>query len=409
MERSPVTALVVSVGDELLSGRVIPLNLSLTARWLHTKGVPVLREITVPDDVPSIRDTIRGALSPGRIVVVTGGLGPTEDDLTRRAAAEALKRPLEFQEDLLGKIRDRLKDWGIPEMEIHGNYARVPAGFRALSNPQGLAPGLFYEGPEGRLLLLPGVPGEVEAVLNSFPPDLLTFGGPQRRRVLLRTFGLRETWIAERIASNGSNLGPIHYLPGQNGVDIELEDSDRGGLDLDDRVKALSELLGDAVYGREGDTLASVVGEGLRLNGLRVAIAESCTGGLLAKLLTDVPGSSDYFMGGVVAYDNRVKTSGLGVDPGDLEKHGAVSEVVARAMAEGARERLGADVGISTTGIAGPTGGTEDKPVGLVHMGIAAPWGTSVRAEVFRGNRSEVRSRTASFLLNELRLEMRRR
>jgi nicotinamide-nucleotide amidase len=403
-------AIVITVGDEILSGRVLSQDLAIVAIWLERYGVRVIREVAVGDDEDSIADAIRVSFGPKVFVVVTGGLGPTEDDLTRRAAANALSLPLEFCDDLFETIRRKLKSLGIPETKVHRNYGFIPGDFRPLDNPSGLAPGLLYSASSGHILLLPGVPAEVRSILDSLDAEELPLlEGASMDRVRVRTYGLRETQIVETLRPHMEELRPIHFLPSLDLVDLDLESRDTGGSGLEERVRLLEHALGDAVYGKEDDTLQNVVGTQLMRLGFRAATAESCTGGLVAKLLTDVPGSSDFFEGSVVAYDNRVKTSVLGVSETELEGHGAVSETVARGMAEGIRDLLGVDVGLSTTGIAGPGGGTPEKPVGLVYMGVALPEGTRVQKEIFKGNRERVRRSTALCLLNWLRLELTKR
>jgi nicotinamide-nucleotide amidase len=403
-------AIVITVGDEILSGRVLSRDLAIVALWLERYGVRVAREVAVGDDEGAIADAIRSSFGPDIFVVVTGGLGPTEDDLTRRAVANALSLPLEFRDDVFETIQKKLKSLGISETKVHRNYGYIPGDFHPVDNPSGLAPGLLYSSPRGHVLLLPGVPVEVRSILDSLDPEELPFlEGTSRAWVRVRTYGLRESQIAETLRPHLEELRPIHFLPSEDLVDLDLEGRTVAKSGLEGRIRLLERLLGDAVYGREDDTLQGVVGTQLMRLDLKVATAESCTGGLVAKLLTDVPGSSEYFEGSVVAYDNRIKTSVLGVSAREIEGHGAVSEAAARGMAEGVRALLRVDVGLSTTGIAGPAGGSPEKPVGLVYMGVALPEGTRVRKEIFGGNRDRIRRSTALYLLNWLRLELTKR
>ncbi len=375
---------ILTVGDELLIGQVVNTNAAWLGEQLTLRGVDVLQAGTVGDDIDAIVSALDRAFSEAELVITTGGLGPTHDDITKVAIAQFFGVELQFREEVLDRIRERFARRGVRMPESNRTQAMVPDGFEVLPNPAGTAPGLWYAGEAGgrkRLLaVLQGVPHEMKTL---FQREVLPrLGAHKDLRVIghrtLLTAGIGESNLQERLGDLSDVLGPalrLAYLPSGSGVRLRLtafgEDRDEVEARLDGLEARLRANVDAYVYGTDDDTLEAAVGRLLAARGLRLAIAESCTGGHIADRLTDVSGSSNYVVGAVVAYCNGVKTGVLGVDPGVLEREGAVSETVARQMARGVRDRLGADIGLSTTGIAGPTGGTPEKPVGMVWIGYA--------------------------------------
>jgi nicotinamide-nucleotide amidase len=398
---------LVAIGNELLLGFTIDTNGAEIARSLSAVGVEIVRRTAVPDQPAAIAEAVGEALRRTGAVITTGGLGPTRDDMTKTAVAELYGAPLEFDETVWNDIVTRFaRVQRVPAVSNRGQ-AEVPRGATVLRNKWGTAPGLWLEGPPGLTVMLPGVPSEMRKLLEfEVVPRLAgrTTGTVVRSR-LVRTTAIPESTLAERMGDIEREIAPLTlaYLPGLEGVDLRFT---AWGLVPDEADRRLAEAAslartraGEHVYG-EGDVdLAAVVLEHARRAGLTLGAAESCTGGLIGARITEVPGSSDVFLGGVVAYDNRIKTEQLGVPAPLIAVHGAVSDEVARAMAEGARTRLGADLTVAVTGIAGPGGGTEEKPVGTVWFAVASPAGTDARRIIMLGNRREIRERAAQTAL----------
>ena len=408
------TASIVSIGNELLSGRTVDTNAAHAARQLRTVGVPVVSIYSVADEEPAIRRTLGLATAEADVVVTTGGLGPTDDDLTRQAIAGYLGVELVCREDLLGQLREFFANRGVDMPERNAIQACVPQGACAIKNPKGTAPGIRVE-KDGKLLFaLPGVPSEMRHMLeNAVLPALRPMASGQTVVVRrLRCYGAGESTIAEMVGDamrRGQN--PLVNCTVHAGViTLEIvatadrnEEAEKMAAQQEQHLRA---SLGRLVYGTGDQTLAEIVGERLAREGKSVAVAESCTGGLLAKLITDIPGSSRYFACGWVTYSNDAKKRELEVPAEMIDEYGAVSEPVARAMAQGARRRAGTDYAISITGIAGPGGGNEQKPVGLAYIAVAGGESVNTSRFVFSSDRSSVRSRAAQMALNLLRLEL---
>lgn len=401
---------LIFTGDELLRGEVVNTNQAYLGERLLDLGLFPTHALCITDRLPAVVSAIKDSLRRRpALLVLSGGLGPTEDDLTREAVAEALDRPLEFHPKLLDQIQDRFASRGLVMGEINRRQAFLPRGATALPF-RGTAPGFrLLEGPT-LIVALPGVPwelkemweNEVEPFLRSRPSRT---GRTHVRRV--RTFGVGESVIAE-LLSELDWRGPhvtIGTRAALDGVTVILRAA--GGDEVEDQLEALQRrvvhLLGGHVFSLKSESLPEVVGSLLRSQERRVAVAESCTGGLLGKCLTDIPGSSDYFVGGVVSYDNRVKTELLGVPAELLAAKGAVSEEVAAAMAGGVARLLGVDCALSTTGIAGPGGGTREKPVGLVFLGSVIDGAVEVERLQLFGDRAQIRERAAFAALDLLR------
>lgn len=397
---------ILTIGGEILTGRTPDSNFGFLARSLAHIGAVPTWHTTVPDSREVLGDALRLAIERADGVITTGGLGATPDDLTRRVLSQVLGRKLVLDESVWEAIRNRYREAGRPPPTSGQMLALVPQGAEVLPNPVGLAPGLLLAGERGWICALPGVPSEMRALAERF---LLPFverrqGGVRGSEIVLRTAGVPETVLAERLGTRHPGDLEIAYLPGGSGVDLRLI---RGaGSAISDRefrawASAIRERLGEAVYGEEQSSLEGVVGELLVERRLRLAVAESLTGGAVGAALTRVPGSSRYFLGGIAAYDDDVKRRVLRVSGALLRSGGAVSGAVAESMAAGARRLLGAEIGVSTTGIAGPTGGTAEKPVGLVYLGLSTPAGEAHLRRRFPGPRESVTRRTvaASLLL----------
>lgn len=397
-------AAVLSIGTELTRGELFDTNAGTLADRLTALGFEVVRMQTVDDDLGRIVATLRElAASPVRVVVSTGGLGPTSDDLTAAAVAEAFDAPLERHEATLARIAQIFASFGRPMPPNNEKQADVPRGATILPNPVGTAPGFSLERDGTLFFFMPGVPREMDAIFeDSVKRALGPLVRPSGHQIRLRTFGLTESELATRAEALFADVPDVTLGYRASFPEIELKILARGDdpRECEDRARALAqkarEALGDAVFGDETTSFPAAVGEILRRRGLTLATAESCTGGLLSAMLTEMPGSSEYFLGGSVVYANRAKTAVLGVSPETLRAHGAVSHETAQAMAEGAREIVDADLAVSITGIAGPGGGSDEKPVGTVYFGLAARGRKTVSFHRrFRGDRERIRTLAA--------------
>ena len=418
MPPSPFTRRIelVTIGDELLLGFTIDTNAAHLARELSAIGVQIVRRATVGDVAEDIVDGVREALDRSGAVITTGGLGPTSDDLTKPAIASLFGREMRLDEDHVRWMEDRWRTrFGREMPAANRQQAMLPQGAVKLENRHGSAPGIWLEDEHGRwVAMLPGVPREMRGMLaDALLPRLrerLSGGtGSVVRSLTLRTTGIAESMLADRIdAMEGGPLGAsLAYLPSATGVDLRITVRDLSSDDADDALgRAAGRLharLGDWIYGEQDADLAAIVLEMCRRRKLTIAVAESCTGGLLGARLTAVPGSSDIVMGGVIAYHNDVKHALLGVDSAVLREHGAVSEAVALQMATGARRAVHASVGLAITGIAGPTGGTPEKPVGTVWVAVDVEGVAEARLFKLIGDRDEIRQRAAQWAMEMLR------
>jgi nicotinamide-nucleotide amidase len=407
-------ASIVSIGNEVLSGQTTDTNAAYLGQRLLSIGIPVVSSYTIGDEIDSIVRSFGFADSDADIIIATGGLGPTDDDLTRQALAKWLGAELQLQDKLLEVIKAFFTSRNRKMSSKNKIQAYIPAGAKALANNLGTAPGIMAE-VEGKMLFaLPGVPSEMKQMFEeSVLPELQGFADKQAVVMRkLRCFGTGESDIAELIGplmQRGRN--PLINCTASCGV-ITLtiiataEDKKEAGQMVDKDEKALRRKLRELVYGTDGQTLAEVVGKLLVRRKETIAVAESCTGGYIAKVLTDIPGASKYFTYGWITYSNNAKTSELGVPANLIEKHGAVSKEVARAMAQGARKRAGTVFAIGVTGIAGPAGGSERKPAGLVYISIDSDKECETKRFVFPHDRDSIRRRAAQTALNMLRLKM---
>lgn len=406
---------IVTIGDELLLGYTIDTNGAHLARELAAVGIGIARRTSVGDGAEEIAAAVREALDRSGGVITTGGLGPTADDLTKPAIAALFGREMVLDEEHVAWMRERWRTLFQRELPASNvAQAMLPAGARKLVNRHGSAPGIWLEDERGRwVAMLPGVPREMRGMLADTLLPILreragTAAGVVRSRTL-RTTSVAESALADRLGelARGVDGLSLAFLPGQEGVDLRL--TTRGlAPDAADAVlaqagDALRARVGAFVYGEGSDDLAALVLDACRARGLSIAVAESCTGGLLGARLTAVPGSSDVVLGGTIAYANAVKVAQLGVEIETLEAHGAVSEPVAAQMAAGARARHGAAVGVGITGVAGPGGGTADKPVGTVWIAVDVDGVRRTARNVFVGDRAEIRFRATQFALDMIR------
>jgi nicotinamide-nucleotide amidase len=411
-------ACIIAVGSELLTPFRIDTNSLFVTERLNTIGYDVRMKAVVGDDAGELAAVLEETLAWADLVVLTGGLGPTADDITRDGVAHVLQLPLDEDEAVVARIRERFSRRGLTMPEINRRQGLVPRGATLLENTNGTAPGLWLERGKTAIVLLPGPPREMKPMFEAVVRDWLTprtSGGASGlfRRVLKIT-GRSESdvdatvqpiynrWLSQEVPISTTILAVM----GQIELHLTASAVNRDVADrvLDPAVRALQDALGDAVYSTDGSLLEEVVGARLRERRLTIAVAESCTGGLLTSRLTDVPGSSDYVERSEVLYSNRAKVESLGVPAAVIAEHGAVSEPVARAMAEGIRTKASTDVGIGVTGIAGPGGGTPDKPVGTVAIAVLVSAEAHVRTFQFIGPREMVKFQSAQAALNMLRL-----
>lgn len=406
-----LTAEIIAIGSELLA----PDRSDTNSLWLTDKlnsiGIEVKLKTIVGDDDARLEEAIRDATRRSKVVITTGGLGPTEDDITRKVAARALGRRLSLDETILAELRQRFLSFGHVMPERNSRQAMVIEKAEVLPNPNGSAPGMFTEHDGVAIILLPGPPREMRPMFeNHVLPKLATRAGSIKVvRRLLRVAGLGESAVDEKIAPVYTQYENPQTTILFNQSEIEIHLTARGRTEADagvllDRLSGqIEERLGNAVFSFAGETMEEVVGLKLTLGRYTLAVAESCTGGLVAQRLTDVPGSSKYFIEGAVTYSNEAKTRTLGVEPALLLEHGAVSGPVAEAMAEGIRKRARTDFGLAVTGIAGPGGGSEEKPVGLVYIALADDIKTKYRKLQIPGDRQLIRWRSSQAALDLLR------
>jgi nicotinamide-nucleotide amidase len=407
---------IVTIGDELLLGFTTDTNAAYLARTLAGYGVEVVRRGSVGDDADAIASAVRDAIERTGAVITTGGLGPTADDMTKPAIAALFGRRLEMREDIVAMIEERFRLYGFkgPMPASNRQQALVPEGARVLENRHGSAPGIWLEDERHRwVAMLPGVPREMRGMTEDvLIPELRDRMGGVREVVrsrTLRCMGIAESHLADLLGDRARTVRglPVAYIPSVAGIDLRLTtrgmSSDDATALLDAAVAELKPIIGEHVYGEDETDLADIVLQRSRQRGLRLAVAESCTGGMLGARLTAIPGSSDVFVGGVIAYDDDVKVTLLGVQPSTLQTHGAVSEETAREMVAGIRRAMHTQVGVAITGIAGPGGGTAEKPVGLVWTVADVDGRVRASRRVYPGNREEIRQRAAQSGLDLVR------
>lgn len=407
-----LSAEIIAIGSELLTSNRTDTNSLWLTDKLNRIGIDVKLKTVVGDDDARLEETIKDAVKRSRVVITTGGLGPTEDDITRKVVARALGRRLSLDEKVLEEIRERFRSFGIANMpERNSRQAMVISGAEVLSNPNGSAPGLFLEHEGCAVALMPGPPREMKPMFENHVQERLEklAGDVHFATRVLRVAGLGESAVDEKIAPIYTKYENPQTTILFNSSEIEIHLRAHGRTEaaaetlLDDLALKIEQELGNSAFSFRGETMEEVVGRRLAMTGFTLAVAESCTGGLIAQRLTSVPGSSKYFHEGVVTYSNESKIRLLGVDKKMIREFGAVSQQVARDMARGVRHRAKTDFGLAVTGIAGPDGGTEEKPVGLVFIALADDAHTEHKRLMIPGDRELVRWRASQAALDMLR------
>jgi nicotinamide-nucleotide amidase len=413
-----IGAEIICVGTELLLGDIVNTNANYLAKELANLGIPHYYQSVVGDNIERLKEVINIAINRSSILIFTGGLGPTPDDLTTETIAQFFNTPLIEKPEIIADLEEKFASWGRVMTENNRKQALIPQGADILPNPTGTAPGIIWQ-PMTNLAILtfPGVPSEMHRMWRETAIPYLKTQGWGKSIIysqMLRFRGIGESALAEKVSHLFELTNPT-VAPYASIGEVRLRvaakaNSEEEAIALIQPVATeIKEIAGLDYFGSDDETLASVVGELLRKNGETLAVAESCTGGGLGAMLTEVPGSSAYFLGGVIAYSNQVKMSLLGVKPTSLEEFGAVSAIVAEEMALGIKEKLGSSWGISITGIAGPDGGTELKPIGLVYLGIATPDGKVSSYQYRFGkerNRSQIQYLSACNALDQLRRKL---
>jgi nicotinamide-nucleotide amidase len=402
---------IIAIGSELLTPYRLDTNSLFLTDGLNQVGIRVVHKAVVGDSLDDMRASFRQALDRADLIVACGGLGPTDDDRTREAVADLLSRKLELNEGVLRHIQELFRRFGRVMPEINRRQAMVPEGATVIPNPRGSAPGLWIETSGHIVILLPGVPAELRAMFDQEVRPRLTRLGHDERLFTrdLRITGLPESEVEQRVSPLYALYPDTEttILASPPGIQLHprvwSRDPAQANQILDEMVKRMALALGEHLYSTEGEAMEEVVARALTENRATIAVAESCTGGLLAERLTNIPGSSVYFLGGVVCYSNELKSALVDVPAELIESKGAVSPEVALALADGIRKRTGATIGVGVTGIAGPGGGTPEKPVGLVHIGIADERGPRERRFQFPGDRERIRMHASQTALDSVR------
>ena len=412
-----IKATIITIGDEILIGQIVDTNSASISKHLNTAGITVEEKLSIGDEAEQIEQTLQRVLLSSQVVVITGGLGPTKDDITKHTLARIFNSSMHEDERVCEHVRTLLERRGISFNDLNRGQAMVPDCCTVLFNAYGTAPGMWFETESGAVVIsLPGVPFEMEHLMEDevMPRLKAHFSLHANVHRTMITAGLPESMLAERIEEWENALPKwmkLAYLPAPNIVRLRLSAYDReDGQAAREAINAefdkLHNIIPGHIVGFEGATMQSLVHEVMRERGLTLATAESCTGGTIASLFTAMAGASAYFLGGVVAYANEVKRDVLGVNYDDIMTHGAVSETVARQMAEGVRRTTGADYAIATTGIAGPTGGSEAKPVGTVWMAVATPTHTVAVMRNSGLDRGQMISRASAYAIELLYKEL---
>jgi nicotinamide-nucleotide amidase len=402
---------IIATGTELLSGGVLDTNSLFLSEELMLIGLVTVFKTIVGDDEQDMDEALQRAFGRVDAVIITGGIGPTEDDMTRKAIAKIVKKRLVLNEEALKAIHSRLASRGKEFVASNDRQALVPTGARLLKNSVGVAPGFYIDGPDLFIAVLPGVPKEMRAMFNKGLRPVLEerFGGRRFiRRQVLRTCSTSESAVNKAIQDIMKRGVPkVGLVARETGVDIRIiarePSAEQSQMQVDRTEAAIREKLGDVVYGGVGQEIEEVVGALLKQRKLSLAVAESCTGGLIGSRITNIEGSSEYFERGVVVYSDLSKIEMLGVPQDLLSKHGSVSREVAKAMARGIQQAAHTDLGLAVTGIAGPGGGTEKKPVGLVFIALASAQGVKAVEHRFIGTREQVRIRASQMALDMVR------
>jgi nicotinamide-nucleotide amidase len=406
---------IISIGDELLVGQVVNTNATWMAQQLNEIGIPVRQISAIADDEAIITRAFDEAFAHSDVILVTGGLGPTKDDITKNTLCSYFNTVLVFHQPSFENIKRLFPNRGVEFSDLNRKQAEVPVNCTPLVNKNGTAPGMWFEKDNKILVSMPGVPFEMEAMMEEY--ILPHLAGQDNQRVVahktIQTQGIGESFLSEMIREWEENLPStikLAYLPQPGMVRLRLtgygESKEKILEEIDSRIGALQKLIPDLIFGYGDDTMELVVGRLLREKHLTVSTAESCTGGFLAHMITSVPGASDYFQGSVIAYSNDFKRTFLGVSDESLKQFGAVSEQVVKEMAIGARQRFNTDYAVSVSGIAGPDGGSIEKPVGTVWIAVASKTGVTAQKFMFGEHRGRNIRRAALAGLNMLRMKL---
>jgi len=405
-----MTAAIIIIGDEILLGQVKDTNSSHIAESLISAGVRVKKILTVGDSKEEIISALKETSGFYDHIFVTGGLGPTKDDITKYAFLEYFGGELVLDEELLAELKSRFTARGWKFHESNISQAEYPDSCEVIPNKRGSAQGMLFSKNSSKYYAMPGVPHEMKGILHEWILPYLKNESTQTylNYISIGTIGISESGLSDIIEPMRARLGQIEiaYLPGYYGARVRLTAEGTDESEVKNRLDIALEILNDKIekfaYSTRGESLSEVIGQLMREKGLTIAISESCTGGLIQDHLTDVPGSSDYYIGGIVAYSNDIKINFLGVKPESIEQFGAVSREIAEEMAKGIREKMGSDIGLSITGIAGPGGGTEEKPVGLVYIGYSDIKTSTSNEYLFGGDRIINKKRSAGMALGLL-------
>ena len=414
-----IKATIITIGDEILIGQIVDTNSASISKHLNGAGITVEEKTSIGDEAEQIESTLHRALQSSQVVIITGGLGPTKDDITKHTLARIFNSPMHEDERVCEHVRTMLERRGITFNELNRGQAMVPDVCTVLFNAYGTAPGMWFETENGSVVIsLPGVPFEMEHLMEDEVMPRLKARFALRANVhrTMITAGLPESMLAERIAKWEDSLPEwvkLAYLPSPNIVRLRLsaynqEDGEATRAAIDELFDKLYDIIPQHIVGFEEATMQALVHDIMCKRGLTLATAESCTGGTIASRFTAMAGASAYFLGGVVAYANEAKRDILGVNYDDILEHGAVSECVARQMAEGVRRITGADYAIATTGIAGPAGGSEAKPVGTVWMAIATPQRTVAMMRASGSDRGQIINRASAYAIEMLYKELKK-
>ena len=405
-------ATIITIGDEILIGQIVDTNSVSIAKHLNAAGIVVRERLSIGDDRTQIVEAVGRAMSASEITVITGGLGPTKDDITKKTLAEMFRSEMRYDQRVAGHVEKMLAERGIEFNELNRSQAMVPACCTVLFNAHGTAPGMWFERDGHVVVSLPGVPYEMEHLMQDevMPRLKARFSLRQIVHRTMITAGLPESMLAKRIEAWENALPPylkLAYLPNPGAVRLRLSayevEGESVAREIERQFEALRRIIPHNVLGYETATMQELVHRILTERRQTLATAESCTGGVIASRFTAMPGASAYFLCGVVSYSNEAKIRVLGVDADTIARYGAVSEQVARQMAEGVRRVAGADYAIATTGIAGPTGGSAEKPVGTVWIAVATPAGTVAQCRQCGTDRGQIIDRASAFAIGLLR------
>lgn len=405
-----MNAIIITIGDEILMGQILDTNSQYIARRLTEIGVEVIEELSIPDKRDEIYDSVDYAMQEADLILVTGGLGPTKDDVTKKVLAEYFGSRLVFNPQAMEWLEELLRNRNLPMNENNKSQAYLPDNCRVLRNFKGTASGMWFERGWKSLISMPGVPFEMEHLMDKYViPDLKArYPHLQLEYRMLKVYDVPESQLAQHLENWEDALKDgikLAYLPSPGMVRLRVTAKGEAVKHLDETYESLKKELAGMRYTEGEDALEKQFGQILRKKGVTVATAESCTGGEIARMITSVPGSSAYYKGSVVSYANEVKINVLGVNAGDIEREGAVSETVVLQMAEGVRKLMGTDYAVSTSGVAGPDGGTADKPVGTVWIGVATPQGSFAKKFIFSFTRERNIAKAAAKALELLMTE----